>query len=82
MWYIAFSYHLYVFVDEVVEQEGCKEKGESYNTLKMLFSNLAILQKLQSSLSKEKVNFMEVRMITIINLLTVYRRSYRTRIQR
>ena len=82
MWYIAFSYHFYVFVDEVVEQEGCKEKGESYNTLKMLFSNLAILQKLQSSLSKEKVNFMEVRMITIINLLTVYRRSYRTRIQR
>ena len=82
MWYIAFSYHLYVFVDEVVEQEGCKEKGESYNTLKMLFSNLAILQKLQSSLSKEKVNFMEVRIITIINLLTVYRRSYRTRIQR
>ena len=82
MWYIAFSYHLYVFVDEVVEQEGCKEKGESYSTLKMLFSNLAILQKLQSSLSKEKVNFMEVRIITIINLLTVYRRSYRTRIQR
>ena len=73
---------MYVFVDEVVEQEGCKEKGESYNTLKMLFSNLAILQKLQSSLSKEKVNFMEVRIITIINLLTVYRRSYRTRIQR
>ena len=73
---------MYVFVDEVAEQEGCKEKGESYNTLKMLFSNLAILQKLQSSLSKEKVNFMEVRMITIINLLTVCRRSYRTRIQR